>query len=381
MHQIIHRLLFHGFTAVTAGIIGIAAAFPAGAEKPVDITYTRQQIQEIWRQRIQSFVDRGVIPLIDLQSSLKRKDGERYLDDALPVMDEVGLALIAFDSYQASKGGKGYRWGYYIHKIVNAHPDRIILATNGGTNPNWLKQKGGAPQHFVDQLEKQVRGGKYPIIGELDFRHYMSNSQCKKDRTDRDNDIPLNGGNGHRIFKLSQETGVVFVIHLEPEDAPLAALEEMLGAYPKANVIVAHFGQIRHPAWEKGFGPELVRRLFSSYPNLYYDISTGSPGRTYKCNNNMMDTVIWKDNGMGGQKNELAREYKAILTEFSDRFVVGTDYGGSRDPLPEFLRNRVENVRRIIRDLPDEAKHDIGYRNAWKLLTGKDWGATGPGGQ
>ena len=233
MYRIVRGLLFHGFAALISGIIGVAAIFPVGAEKPVDIIRARQQMQEIWRQRIQSFLDRGVIPLIDLQSSLKREDGERYLDDALRVMDEVGLALIAFDGYQASKDGKGYRWGYYIHEIVNAHPDRIVLATNGGTNPNWLGQKGGQPRHFVDRLEKRVRGGDYPIIGELDFRHYMSNRQCKKGRTDRDSDIPLNGENGSRVFRLAEATGVPIVIHLEPEDAPLDALQEMLASYPK----------------------------------------------------------------------------------------------------------------------------------------------------
>jgi hypothetical protein len=26
-----------------------------------------------------------------------------------------------------------------------------------------------------------------------------------------------------------------------------------------------------------------------------------------------------------------------------------------------------------MRDLPDEARHNIGYQNAWFLLTGKPW--------
>ena len=74
-----------------------------------------------------------------------------------------------------------------------------------------------------------------------------------------------------------------------------------------------------------------------------------------------------------GQTNTLKPEYKAILSDFSTRFVVGTDYGGGRPPLPEFLLKRVTNIRLILRDLPDAAKHDIGYRNAWQLLTGKPW--------
>ena len=250
-------------------VFGALLAVPIAslAEKPVEIKYSRPELEEKWRARIQSFLDRGVIPLIDLESSLKRRDGESYLDDALGVMDELGVALIAFDGYQAPKTGKkkkGYRWGYYIPKVVNAHPDRFILATNGGTNKNWLKGKGS----FIGQTEDHVRSGQYPIMGEFDFRHYMSGSQCKNGRFDRDTDIPLDGENGQRLFQLSAETGVAFVIHHEPEDHALDALENMLKAYLKANVIAAHFGQIRHPEKEKRFSPDLVRRLLGTYPNL-----------------------------------------------------------------------------------------------------------------
>ena len=39
-----------------------------------------------------------------------------------------------------------------------------------------------------------------------------------------------------------------------------------------------------------------------------------------------------------------------------------------------WLRKRIKNIRLIMRGLPDEAKHDIGYRTGWKLLTGRQWG-------
>lgn len=348
------------------------APFASQAEEPVALKHERAALEKLWRARVQAFLDRGVIPLIDLESSLPRRDGENYLSAAMDEMDRLGVALIAFDGYQAPKtgGGEGgdYRWGYYTNEIVNAHPDRFVLATNGGTSANWLKQKDS----FIAQTEEQVRSGQYPIMGEFDFRHYMSAHQCREGRTHRDNDIPLNGKNGHRLFRLSQETGIAFVIHLEPEDAPLKALEEMLRAYPKAKVIVAHFGQIRHPEKQKQFGPALVRRLLTTYPNLYYDLSTGHPGRRYACNANALDTALWETSSLG-QTDTLKPEYKALLTEFSTRFVAGTDYGGGRPPLPKFLRDRVANLRLILRDLPENAKHNIGYHNAWRLLTGKPW--------
>jgi predicted TIM-barrel fold metal-dependent hydrolase len=364
---------FRFLSLILSGFV-FFAGLPVQAADPVDIKFTRPELEQKWRARIQSFLDRNVIPIIDLESSLKRGDGENYLVDTLPIMDDLGVALITFDGYQrpkVKKKEKGYRWSYYIHEIVNAYPDRFILATNGGTNKNWLKGKNS----FVSQTEDHVRSGQYPIMGEFDFRHYMSGHQCKNFRTDRDTDIPLDGDNGQRIFALSAETGVPFVIHHEPEDHALDALEKMLKAYPKANVIAAHFGQIRHPEKEKRFGPDLVSRLLNTYPNFYYELSTGYPGRYYKCEDSeTLDTVIWQRDG-GSQKGTLTPAYKAIMTEFSGRFVGGTDYGGGRSPLPVFLKDRVKNLRLILRDLPDEAKHNIGYRNAWKLLTGRDWDA------
>jgi len=341
------------------------------ADPPVLLKHDRAQLETLWRMRIQSLLDRGLIPIVDLESSLQRSDGQRYLPDTTELMDELGLALIAYDGYSSGRfeAGSPYPWGYYIHEIVNASPDRFLLATNGGTNRNWLEQRA----EFVDELERQVRGGAYALIGELDFRHYMSSHQCREGRRDRDNDIPLDGPNGHRIFRLSEETGIAFVIHLEPEDAPLDALERMLAKYPKARVIVAHFGQLRHPERQKRFGADLARRLLSTYPNLYYDLSTGFPGRRYACNRQVLDTVIWEE-GSVGQHSTVKPEYRALLAEFSTRFVAGTDYGGGRPPLPQHLRERVANLRLILRDLPDEAKHNIGYRNAWQLLTRKTWG-------
>lgn len=351
---------------------GCAMAATVWEGEPVALEYGRKQLEQKWQARIQFFLDKDVIPLIDLESSLKRKDGDKYLKAAMQVMDELGVALITFDGYQApkkSKNQKGYRWGYYIHRIVNNYPDRFILASNGGTNENWLKQKDS----FVDQTEEHLKSGDYPIMGEFDFRHYMSNSQCKRGRKDRDTDIPIDSVNGRRIFVLSEETGIAFVIHHEPEDRPLAELEMMLATHPKAKVIWAHFGQIRHPKKQKKFGPELVRRLLSTYPNLYFEISTGHPGRRYKCNGSVLDTVIWQSGDPSSQKKTLKPEYKKILTEFSNRFVVGTDYGGGRRPLPEHMKKTVKNVRLIMRDLPIEAKYNIGYRNAWLLLTGKQY--------
>jgi len=205
----------------------------------------------------------------------------------------------------------------------------------------------------------------------------MSDLQCKVGRKDRDHHVPIDSENGHRLFQLSQKTGLPAVIHFEMEDALIDSLESMLKEYPNARIIIAHFGQIRYPDLQKRFGSELVRYLLNIYSNLYFDLSTGEPGRRYSCTNKL-DTVIWDDGLFGSQKGSLKPEYISIFTEFSDRFVVGLDYGGgnirkSSKPNSGKLSRIVKNIRKIMKDLPNEAKHNIAYQNAWRLLTGKEW--------
>lgn len=357
----------------------LIAGLAAPPSEAVELKYSRSQLEAKWAARIGALLKQGKLPLIDMEASLKPEQIAAHIPADLSAFDDYAIAMMSADGYQRPKdGAEGYRWSDDILELVNAHPEHFIPTANGGTNPNWLKQKGGEAKHFIDQMQTQIRSGKYYNMGEFDFRHYMSSSQCRKGNRERDSDIALNGENGHRVFALSEETGVPFVIHLEPEDAALAALEEMLAAYPKAKVIVAHFAQVRHPERAGRFTPDYVRRLLSGFPNLYYDLANGQPNRKYKCagtgdNETLVgDTVLWAG-PPGGQRDTVSSAYKAVLTEFSERFVFATDYGGGRPPLPTHFRIKTENFHRIVGELPEAAKHNIAYRNAWRLLTGRSW--------
>mgnify|MGYP003328489684 FL=1 len=335
-----------------------------------DIKWTKPEIEQIWKKRLESFLSKGVIPIIDMESTINDEQSRQLSDSSvIKKMDALGIALIAFDVNQAPPNGStsGYRWGYHMHQYVISNPDRFILTTNAGVSPNWRNQKSD----MIQQTEEHVRTGKYALIGEFEFRHYVSQDECKNQRYDREVDIQLNSQNGHRLFALSSETGIPFLIHNEPEDDRLDVLAEMLAKYPNAKVIQAHFGQIRYPNREKIFSAEYVRNLLTKYPNLYFDISVGEPGRIYECQGQrLLDTVIW-ESATFGQRDRIKPEYLSIFNDFSDRFVSGMDYGGGGPPLTLFWETRVKNIRLILRDLPEKVQHKIAYQNAWRLLTGK----------
>lgn len=332
--------------------------------------------------RIQWFLSQGVIPIIDMQSTLTEARMNEDFPDTTATMNDLGIAQFAFEGTQAPQQDppvSGYRWSDYINKLVWRYPNHLFLTANGGNNRNWAQQKDDESS-YISQLEQNIRSGDYALMGELEFRHYMSSAQCREGKTHRNVTVPIESPNGHRVFRLSQETGVPFVIHYEPEIALIAPLESMLDAYPGAKVIWAHFGQLRKPARMTDFSPALVKRLLRRHKNLYFDLATGKPNRRYYCvdgthdpDNGILDTVIWQDDGVGGQTDTLKPEYRRLIEGFSTRFVSAMDYGGNRSPFDQFFTARTANLRLIMRDLSPRAQHNISYRNAWFLLTGKRW--------
>jgi hypothetical protein len=78
---------------------------------------------------------------------------------------------------------------------------------------------------------------------------------------ERDVNIPIDGPTGHRLFRMSERTGLPFQIHYEVEDELLAPLEQMLGQYPKAKVIWWHTGPHGHYYSEKN-SHEMANPLF-----------------------------------------------------------------------------------------------------------------------
>ena len=340
-----------------------------------ELHFTKEQLKTKWKERILFFLDKKKLPKIDIQASITTSQIEKYFPKVLKTYDKLGIVLSSYDGYQRPKdNSKGYRWSNYILDLTNTYPEYIIPTANGGTNKSWTQQN----ESFISQLEKEIQTGKYLNMGELEFRHYMSSKQCENKKHGRDIEIDLNSPNSRRVFALSEKSGVPFVIHLEAEDEHLDKVDKILTEFPKAKVVWAHFGQLRQPELQKNFKPETIKKLLSKHPNLYFDLAAGEPNRKYKCsgkNNNKIligDTIYWVGKP-GNQKNKIKEEWKKILVEFSDRFVFATDYGGGRKPLRDHLIKKVNVFNDVIKDLPEEAKHNIAYKNAWYLITGTKW--------
>lgn len=375
------NIKYRRFIGIIGGVLFLVACGGGDGPPPDDspIPPSVDPVLKKQKTRIQSFLDKRVLPFIDMESTLSQDKMNEDFPVVLTVMDNLGIAQIAFEGKQAPQQDppvSGYRWSDHVNDLNQQYPGHFFMTANGGNSNNWAKQKDDQNSYIV-QLEKAIKSGVYRLMGELEFRHYMSSSQCKDGRTDRDVTIPIDSANAHRVFKLSHDIGVPFAIHHEPEDSLIPALETMLDTYPNAKVIWAHFGQLRKPALMNNFNPALVEQLLIDHPNLYFELSTGAPNRKYFCSTGsyqapgILDTVIWQEISPGVQSDTLTADYRSVLARFSDRFVSGADYGGNRQPFEQHFTTRIENLKLIMRDLTDEAKHNIAYKNAWYLLTGK----------
>jgi microsomal dipeptidase-like Zn-dependent dipeptidase len=71
----------------------------------------------------------------------------------------------------------------------------------------------------------------------------------------------------------------------------------------------------------------------------------------------------------------LDAEWKKVIEEFPDRFVLGSDAntGGGLEKFEKY--DRVTSIYRniILKGLKKDVAEKIAYKNAWKLMTGKDW--------
>jgi len=99
--------------------------------------------------------------------------------------------------------------------------------------------------------------------------------------------------------------------------------------------------------------PELLRRLLSQHSNLYCELS-------YRLSISSSRTAIPLD-----QAGRLREDWRALLEEFPDRFVLGTDTGFVSASL---YAQHISSWRLILEQLSPETAAKVAFSNAARLL-------------
>jgi len=138
--------------------------------------------------------------------------------------------------------------------------------------------------------------------------------------------------------------------------ANIEAFERLLAHNCKTKIVWAHAGS--DPLGY--FTPTLVRGLIERHPNLALSVRPTSP----------------RPGAMVHPTGDVDAEWIAVLRDFPDRFVLGSDtmivathYTGP--PTPRLFSNRGEGqrrgIRRLLSVLPPDMARRIGYENAERI--------------
>lgn len=335
----------------------MAAAFPffksAAASEAA-----RATALERWRERIQGMLDRGRLPIVDLQAtyvdpSVKAARSTTNIVRIKAWMDEADVAQIAFAAAFAPDSGPSLA-------LWQADPAYFIPFTNSGEFPRWWEQ----PESFVAGLARDLATGRYFGMGEHEFRHYPSPEQAAAGMSARDITVPIDGPAGQALFKLSADTGMSFQIHYEVEDALLTPLEAMLDRHPGAHVVWCHLGQVRYPDRSRRYGPAYVQGLIERHAGLMFDLAVAGPKHVYGPSG-VRDSTLYDAQGRVGAG------WQSVIERHPDRFMVASDYRPAVEAnFPQVIRRHRET---ILAAFGPATQHALAYGNAWRLLSGRAW--------
>ena len=226
------------------------------------------------------------------------------VQDAIAIMRKAGLKRALI----SSSGDDGQQ------RLYQAAPDLVIPELrpyrSRGEIGTWVRDESLIP-YLQDRLSRY----KYAGIGE--FHLYGA-----------DADLPV----PRRMIALAREHKLVLHAHSDVD-----AIERIYRQDPAARVLWAHSGFDRADA---------VRDMLRKHKNLWCDLAF----RT--------------EHGGGGK---VPAEWRALFTEFPDRFTAGTDTF-----TPERWHYIVEHAnwsRAWLADLPPPLAERIGWRNGEALFS------------
>ncbi|MEW6248317.1 MAG: amidohydrolase family protein [Nitrospirota bacterium] len=199
-------------------------------------------------------------------------------------------------------------------KLYAEAPDLIVPELRpyrkNGEISSWLRDES-----LLAYLEERLKRYRYVAIGEF----HVSGA---------DADLPVVRG----VVRLAKQYGLMLHAHSDAD-----AVERVFRQDPEARILWAHAGYENPPR---------VREMLRRYRNLWVELSS-------------RDDVA--PNG------QLAGEWRALLLEFPDRFMVGTDTFA-----PErwgMIGSHAGSVRAWLAELPTEIAERLAYKNGEAVLT------------
>jgi predicted TIM-barrel fold metal-dependent hydrolase len=327
------------FSIIMCVCLGIPATWALALEREEQIKAFERKIREVQKKE--------PLPIIDVEF---HHGGKIEIERIIQKMDENGVALTWLGPNEKLGSKESLR-------LNELYPECFVPTTVHGDGPLWHR----GDKEFLEKLSRAARSGKYLAMGEFEARHYRS------DTNNRDVHLPVDSETMQVVFELSSTTGLPFLLHHEAEDTLLPELERMLVKHPQAKMIWCHAGRNRNYwTWKKFREADAARDFLKRFPNLYFDLVQSKPGSKYGPTG-YVEGLLY-DNSRGVS---LDAQWKKLLDEFPERFLIGSDINTGRFPNYYQVIHTFRSV--VLREVKKETAEKIAFKNAWKLMTGEEW--------
>jgi predicted TIM-barrel fold metal-dependent hydrolase len=286
----------------------------------------------------------ATVPIIDLHMHLNGGN----LSTLVQLLDEVGVL----------RAGSGGADSGVASSFAAQAPDRLVPFAGEGEVRRAIRADGAhawnlespAIVDYLDQLEVDLQAGRFEGIGLLFPNNQVGGGAGLEPRSPADSPLM------QRLWALSAQYQVPMSVAMNATDDSVAEMERLLASDRRGTWLWAGTGTFADPP--------LLRRLLQAHPNLYCDLSGRMPLFRGK-NGPPFDLIPIMDVVNIADANERLRpEWKALLAEFPDRFVIGTD----SPPVDFFYRTAIDVWRHILEDLPPDIATKLAYGNAERLL-------------
>ena len=227
-----------------------------------------------------------------------------------------------------------------VLKLYEAAPEIVVpifgAYRRGGDWFGWQSRDS-----LVDEAREALENGPYRGIGEL---HLIGGFAMRWNRSE-----VLKS-----LLALSAEHDVPMLIHTEFSRAEPTL--SICKANPDNRIVLAHAGAALPPAE--------VRRVLEACPNVWMDLSARDPWRFVSF-------------PISGEDGRLVPDWEALVLEYPDRFVIGSDAVWPVDRLDawdradtgwEHIGDFLDFHRRWASFLPEEVKRKVLLENAITLF-------------
>ena len=295
----------------------------------------REMRIKLYKRTLRSHLASDPYPLIDLEISLDRWKSTALLIEG---MNRAGVALGAVTSANEKA----------IKKAVERYPGRLIPLTTSAVQKGWAQTEGD----YLSSIKRQLEGGAFGIGG-ITWRPVSSN------KTQKEQIKEALGA----IIRLAMERRSLLLFDMPPDDGGLELIERLSRAAPEARIIWTQAGRILNLNALPGYGHGLLRALSLRHPGLLFTLTQDPPAAA--------DSPPPRTNHLYDPGGAFSREWRTLLEARVGHFTVGND-SSPADPVI-YTRRTLFFRENVLGKLSPAARKLIAYRNAWRLLTNRNW--------